>query len=481
MTIIGYSGRGRGREKGRGRGRGWGRGGDRGRSVTYQSYAGGQGRGRGRFSYRYQQQQLYSASSGNSGNPSHKWVRNGNEATNAESNGNLGEEKSTQEQDFVKRGKNQLILKTDKPSGLYSEKNEESSTKTSSDSKMDGESIGKPESEHTDSQLPNTSTFVIIETETNKLISSGSRNDTSREEDKPDAQSSENKMEDKVDTTMPSQPSSSQKPAPNRPAVSELKVNSIGNRSAILGADGSMLSTHLKKVASHKLVASGASSKPGVPARRTNHPGPPHWKSGNTKKRPPPRSGRPRPGAAKRIAIEVTNKASGEQEQPITQDGSTANEGSLSSEPTEKLTDFAYRQTSARVQRGNDSKSLKWSANGGSTVSSSIHQSGRPLRRNMGLVRVQPNTGKTPICKTFLRGINCTDKYCKKRHDIPKEFSVPVCSFFQRHGNCLKGESCPFRHIKVNPRAMVCPSFAVLGFCDDPDCNMKHERSKPKK
>merc|ERR1712232_1035719 len=100
--------------------------------------------------------------------------------------------------------------------------------------------------------------------------------------------------------------------------------------------------------------------------------------------------------------------------------------------------------------------------------------------RNMGLVRVQPNLRKTPICSTFLRGIQCTDKYCKRRHDVPKEFAMPVCSFFQRHGQCLK-EECIFRHVKVNPRATICPSFSLLGFCEDPKCPMKHVQDSNKK
>ena len=112
----------------------------------------------------------------------------------------------------------------------------------------------------------------------------------------------------------------------------------------------------------------------------------------------------------------------------------------------EKLTDFAYRETS--VRSGKKTKSR-------------------------GLVRVQPQAA--PICATFLRGVQCIDETCMKRHDVPQEYAMPICSFFQRQGMCLK-ENCRFRHVKVNPRAMPCPSFELLGFCDDPNCTMMHTR-----
>lgn len=115
-----------------------------------------------------------------------------------------------------------------------------------------------------------------------------------------------------------------------------------------------------------------------------------------------------------------------------------------------RLTDFAYRVTSKPRKRG----------------------------PNMGLVRVPPNEARTKICPTFLRGMPCTNERCLKRHDIDKEFAMPVCMFFQRQGMCLRDE-CPFRHVKVNPYATPCPSFGLLGFCDDPECTMMHSRPNP--
>jgi len=146
---------------------------------------------------------------------------------------------------------------------------------------------------------------------------------------------------------------------------------------------------------------------------------------------PHQRHSRKRPGA-QRIPIAVTDE---------TQVASTQTNVS-SNQTTTKLTDFAYRQS-----RGSAS----------------------------GLIRHAPNTSTTPVCPHFLRGVACTNPRCLKRHDVPKEYTVPICLFFQNKGMCLK-QDCPFRHVKVNPKATVCPSFAVLGFCEDKNCIMRHVR-----
>ena len=187
-------------------------------------------------------------------------------------------------------------------------------------------------------------------------------------------------------------------------------------------------------------------------------------------KRPPPQppiraTKRPRHTVAKRITLHHESR-------------STTREGYVDDnkeETNEKLTDFAYRTTSTVVQRKNrGSKSMQWSLSTSGKASKASSEQQARGSRNMGLVRVPPNAKKTPICSTFLRGVQCTDRYCRKRHDIPKEYALPVCLYFQRHGQCLKGDECVFRHVKVNPRATICPSFAVLGFCEDPSCTMKH-------
>jgi len=131
----------------------------------------------------------------------------------------------------------------------------------------------------------------------------------------------------------------------------------------------------------------------------------------------------------------------------------------------EKLTDFAYREThNVRTGKGR---------NKNNRMIGSGRRVGGQASRNMGLVRVAPDTAKTPICPTFLRGTPCTNERCLKRHDVPREQFLPVCLFFQRHGLCLK-ENCPFRHVKVNPQAMPCPNFALLGFCEDAECPLLH-------
>lgn len=193
-------------------------------------------------------------------------------------------------------------------------------------------------------------------------------------------------------------------------------------------------------------------------------------------KRPPPWAAK-RSGA-KRIALHAFNPdiADGRSAKDNVHDDAGQDPPSERPVAEEKLTDFAYRETSKVIQR--ESKNRKWSLEDGGNAASAA-QPNLSNRRSMGLVRVQPNAQKTPICTVFLKGVQCTDKYCRKRHDVPKEFSVPVCSFFQRHGQCLKGDACMFRHVKVNPRAMVCPSFALLGFCEDQGCAMKHVQSRP--
>ena len=158
-----------------------------------------------------------------------------------------------------------------------------------------------------------------------------------------------------------------------------------------------------------------------------------------------------------------------------------------------KLSDFAYREVSRIRQREMISgHSLKWSKKTNGDSSNDTHSDKtslklpmaidnpkkRPKIKNMGLVRVQPDVKTTPICPIFLRGLHCQDQFCRKRHDIPKEYAMPVCSFFQRHGQCLKGESCIFRHVKLNANAQVCPCFAILGFCEDEQCTMQHVRGK---
>jgi hypothetical protein len=91
------------------------------------------------------------------------------------------------------------------------------------------------------------------------------------------------------------------------------------------------------------------------------------------------------------------------------------------------------------------------------------------------LVRVPVDETTTRICPTVFQGRPCTDTNCRKRHDVAQEFTVPICTFFQRPGlGCRAGDACPFRHVKVTSRAAVCPNFARLGFCQDATCKLAH-------
>ncbi len=218
----------------------------------------------------------------------------------------------------------------------------------------------------------------------------------------------------------------------------------------------------------------------------------------------PPKSSRP---TAKRIKLSVqpTNKTKEEDEidsnsiregfdsseQSLSPTGQTPADIDSEAKPTEKLSDFAYKEVS-RVRQRASGRSLRWTKNENGESSNDIDHNKtliqsaastgnpnmRPKIKNMGLVRVHPNEKTTPICPTFLRGLHCQNEFCRKRHDISKEYAMPACSFFQRHGQCLKGDSCVFRHVKLNAKALVCPSFAMLGFCEDEQCAMQHIRGK---
>lgn len=138
-------------------------------------------------------------------------------------------------------------------------------------------------------------------------------------------------------------------------------------------------------------------------------------------------------------------------------------------ETKERLTDFAYCETGRTVQHHHH---RSWKAK---NRNSEVEQVSKDRPRKMGLVRA--DLSNAPICHFYAQGMECTDKFCQKRHDVPKESAVPVCYFFQRNGQCLK-EDCKFRHIKINANAAICPSFTLLGYCEKKECPMKHLRPR---
>jgi len=174
----------------------------------------------------------------------------------------------------------------------------------------------------------------------------------------------------------------------------------------------------------------------------------------------------------KRIKLNASEEDTGEVVEGDGEAGFDAAELEPSQTAAEKYTEFAYRQSSTVSHRGR--------GRGRSTMRGGRGGASNARGRNMGLVRVEPDAATTRMCPTYLRGEPCTNPKCTKRHDVPKEAAIPICSFFQRNGQCKKGDACQFRHIKVNPHATVCPSFSLLGFCENKDCIMKHVRA-PKK
>jgi hypothetical protein len=166
---------------------------------------------------------------------------------------------------------------------------------------------------------------------------------------------------------------------------------------------------------------------------------------------------------AKRLQLQVSAAISESEElHSASLSSGTTKEGEV------RLTNHAYVDTS-NCQRCFGNKS--WSKKDG--------ESDPVAGKYMGLKRAAVQNEYSPICITILRGLPCTDEHCLSRHDIPKEFAIPVCSFFQKNGMCWKQDSgtCPFRHVKVDPKAQDCPMFRCFGYCEDPQCSMSHVRS----
>jgi hypothetical protein len=79
------------------------------------------------------------------------------------------------------------------------------------------------------------------------------------------------------------------------------------------------------------------------------------------------------------------------------------------------LTDFAYassRRVVSSAPAGHGRRHKR------------SHRHGPTTSANNTLVRLQPDVATTPICPTFLRGLQCTEERCLQRHDIPKEFGT---------------------------------------------------------
>ncbi|OCL05581.1 CCCH zinc finger protein [Glonium stellatum] len=78
----------------------------------------------------------------------------------------------------------------------------------------------------------------------------------------------------------------------------------------------------------------------------------------------------------------------------------------------------------------------------------------------------QPTPHRVPACVHFLRG-NCTNEKCRYAH-VRVNPAAPVCRTFARLGYCDKGADCADRHV------FECPDYANKGFCRNETCRLPH-------
>ncbi|KAI9749520.1 MAG: hypothetical protein M4579_006840 [Chaenotheca gracillima] len=90
----------------------------------------------------------------------------------------------------------------------------------------------------------------------------------------------------------------------------------------------------------------------------------------------------------------------------------------------------------------------------------------------------QHDPSKVGICKDFLQNGTCpTGDACDLSHD-PTPERVPACLHFLR-GKC-SNPNCRYAHVRVNPGAPVCASFAKVGFCGKgAECLERHVHECP--
>lgn len=71
---------------------------------------------------------------------------------------------------------------------------------------------------------------------------------------------------------------------------------------------------------------------------------------------------------------------------------------------------------------------------------------------------------KQAVCRRWLFKGDCPKgAACPLSHEASAH-NAPTCQHFQE-GRCTK-EHCSFSHVKVNPAALNCESFGVLGYCE---------------
>ena len=104
---------------------------------------------------------------------------------------------------------------------------------------------------------------------------------------------------------------------------------------------------------------------------------------------------------------------------------------------------------------------------------------GKCNKKDKGVCPYIHDPEKVAVCRKFLHG-NCFKEACLLSHKIAPE-KMPSCKFFLE-GLCTKGETCPYRHVKVSENAEICKDYQK-GYCPNGnDCKKKHEnlsKSKP--
>ena len=82
------------------------------------------------------------------------------------------------------------------------------------------------------------------------------------------------------------------------------------------------------------------------------------------------------------------------------------------------------------------------------------------------------------MCKDYLQSGNCpAGTSCDLSHE-PVPERVPACLHYLR-GKC-SNPTCRYAHIRVNPAALVCVDFAVLGYCSQgASCSERHVHECP--
>merc|ERR1711981_1216461 len=108
------------------------------------------------------------------------------------------------------------------------------------------------------------------------------------------------------------------------------------------------------------------------------------------------------------------------------------------------------------------------------------------IRSRNSMTRQSINSAKQKSINTILKSQTRSKQYCmfynkfgkcKKKEDgvcpyIHDPEKIPTCKFYLE-GICTK-DPCPYRHVKVNDSAEVCPDF-LKGFCPlDEKCLKRH-------